>query len=396
MYIPKVILTTLAVCSAVPAAKFRITDGVSRNTARNKIKAKLMENAKPLKRKLEDAEDEEVVIDLTEYSIVFEKCQYVKFYNAGDEDGGDEEGDDGFAINKFVVFKLCDSDSCSTACNYNYGEFVVDMETYVEAMIQMKQESVENMCEQCNENCQVDDQYGGDLSDDCQECLDKCDGYDNLEDNGMGDASEFIECAGGQNDDDAEYFTGAYCSDGGSAIKIGVFSDENCVNSVNGMDAATVQGFQNGFSYHILSAAYSSDCISCLQEVDEDEDQADDYEPETNEICQELYDAAGKCETNFKGGYLQYYDSQSSNEESVCEFISSLDSGTYDQTGEIVIGDGGVSYKKGGTTATNGQKFVLTIFILSTIGLASYAAILHQKITGGTTSGLSKQGGAMA
>eukprot|EP00587_Corethron_hystrix_P009314 CAMPEP_0113313264 /NCGR_PEP_ID=MMETSP0010_2-20120614/9758_1 /TAXON_ID=216773 ORGANISM="Corethron hystrix, Strain 308" /NCGR_SAMPLE_ID=MMETSP0010_2 /ASSEMBLY_ACC=CAM_ASM_000155 /LENGTH=363 /DNA_ID=CAMNT_0000169243 /DNA_START=166 /DNA_END=1257 /DNA_ORIENTATION=+ /assembly_acc=CAM_ASM_000155 len=363
------------------------------------MKARLMERAKPLKRKLDEAEeDEEVAIDLTGYSIVFEKCQYVKYYNVGDdENGGDDQGDDVLSTNKFVIFKLCNSNSCSLGCNYDYAEYVVDMDTYIQSMIEMKNESIENMCNSCEENCQADDQYGN-LSDDCQSCMNECEGYENLEDNGYGDASQFTECMGGNGDDDAAYYTGAYCADDGSKIDIGVFSDENCVYSVSGMNAYEIQGYANGFSDHLLSAAYSTDCVSCLKEVNDDEDQADDYEPETSETCQELYDAAGKCETptSFAGGYLDYYDSQSANEESVCNFISSLDSGTYDETGEIVIGDGGVKTMKGGSAATGGQKFFLTVLILTTLGLAGHAVTIHQKITGSSSVDLTKQGGAIA
>eukprot|EP00587_Corethron_hystrix_P004337 CAMPEP_0113310272 /NCGR_PEP_ID=MMETSP0010_2-20120614/7982_1 /TAXON_ID=216773 ORGANISM="Corethron hystrix, Strain 308" /NCGR_SAMPLE_ID=MMETSP0010_2 /ASSEMBLY_ACC=CAM_ASM_000155 /LENGTH=400 /DNA_ID=CAMNT_0000165691 /DNA_START=99 /DNA_END=1301 /DNA_ORIENTATION=+ /assembly_acc=CAM_ASM_000155 len=400
MFFSKVLLACLAGVAGASSGKFPITNGVTKNTAENKMKSKLMSKARPLKRKLEDGgdgEDEEVVIDLTGYSIVFDKCQYVKFYNVdGEGDENDEEGV--LATNKFVIFKLCNSNQCSNGCSYDYAEYVVDMDTYVAAMIQMKQESVENTCNTCNENCQVDDQYAGDLSDDCQSCLNECDSYENMEDNGYGDASQYTECAQFGGDDDAEYSIGPYCSDDGSKISIGVFSDEYCSGEPTGKDAGSMLGYANGLSDYLLSATYSTDCVSCLQEVNDDEDQADDYEPETSETCQELYESAGKCESpsNFAGGYLEYYDSQSANEETICNFISSLDSGTYDQTGEIVIGDGGVRTKKGDSSATKGQKFFLTVLILSTIGLAGYAFTLHQKAVGGTTEGLSKQGGAIA
>jgi len=400
MYFSNLLLTGLAVLAGTSAARFPLTNGITKNTAENKMKSKLLSKAKPLSRRLEDGDDAdaEVAIDLTGYSIVFEKCQYVKFYNVGDEDNGgnDEDGGSVLSTNKFVIFKLCNSNSCSSGCNYDYAEYVVDMDTYVAALIEMKQESVENTCGTCQENCQLDDD-AAQYSSDCQTCMDTCDSYDNLEENGYGDASEYTECQQAANDDDANaYYTGAYCSNDGSQISIGVFSDENCSSRVSGKSAATMAGL-SGFSDHILSATYSSDCISCLVEND-DEDQADDYEPETAETCQELYDAAGKCEspTSFAGGYLSYYSSQASNEDDICNFISSLDSGTYDQSGEIVIGDGGVSYRSGGSGATGGQKFFLTVLILGTIGLAGYAAMLHQQITGGSTDGLGKQGGALA
>eukprot|EP00588_Corethron_pennatum_P001321 CAMPEP_0194298960 /NCGR_PEP_ID=MMETSP0169-20130528/60450_1 /TAXON_ID=218684 /ORGANISM="Corethron pennatum, Strain L29A3" /LENGTH=547 /DNA_ID=CAMNT_0039049013 /DNA_START=463 /DNA_END=2107 /DNA_ORIENTATION=+ len=466
MYFSKVLLTTIAALAGASAAKFPVTNGVTKNTANNKFKSKLLSKAKPLKRKLDegdDAADEEIAIDLTGYSIVFEKCQYVKFYNVGDEDGqNDEEGGSVLSVNKFVIFKLCNSNYCSSGCNSDYAEYVIDMETYVAALIEMKQESVENYCGQCQENCQQDDDAAA-YEGDCADCMEECDAYDALEENGYGDASEYTECQDAGNDDDANaYYTGAYCSDDGSKISIGVFSDEYCSSLVSGKSAAKMLGV-TALSTHILSATYSSDCISCLKEQEEaqdeddqaeskisigvfsdeycsslisgqdaaetlgvtalsthilgatyssdcisclkeqeeaqdEDDQAEEQEAETSETCQALYDSAGKCEspTGFQGGYLEYYSSQASNEDDICNFISSLDSGTYDQTGEIVIGEGGVKTVSGGSTATGGQKFFLTVLILSTAGLAGYAAMLHQKITGGSADGLSKQGGAMA
>mmetsp|Transcript_38097 Transcript_38097/g.74631 ORF Transcript_38097/g.74631 Transcript_38097/m.74631 type:complete len:402 (+) Transcript_38097:79-1284(+) len=392
MHFSTVFLTGFVAIAGVSAAKFPITNAVTKNTAENKMKSKLLSKARPLARKLDegdDAADEDLVIDLTNYSIVFEKCQFVKFYNVG-EDNGDEEGDV-LSTNKFVIFKLCNSNNCSSGCKSDYAEYVVDMETYVAALIEMKQESVENTCNTCQENCQVDDDTPN-YSVKCQSCMDRCDRYDALEENGYGDASQYTACAAVGNDDDADaYYTGAYCSDDGSQISIGVFTDEYCSNSVSSKDAATVLGL-TALSDHILSATYSSECISCLQEVEDGEDEADDYEPETAETCQNLYDAAGKCETptGFSGGYLSYYSSQASNEEDVCTFISSLDSGTYDQTGDIVIGEGGVKTISGkSNTATSAQSLFLAVLILSTMGLAGYAAMLHDEISGGKSDGLS-------
>ena len=100
----------------------------------------------------------------------------------------------------------------------------------------------------------------------------------------------------------------------------------------------------------------------------------------------------------FVGISSDYYDeasNQVSNENLVCEFIDSLKSGTYSQDGEIVIG-GSKMYTNGGTSTTGGQKFALTFFIIGTVGLAVYAAMLHSQLTKGGKADLSTQGGAMA
>jgi hypothetical protein len=89
------------------------------------------------------------------------------------------------------------------------------------------------------------------------------------------------------------------------------------------------------------------------------------------------------------------YDNQMLNEELVCNFITAVKSGTYDMTGEIVI-TGGRATVGGGTTTTGMQKFSLTFFILGSVGLAGYAAMMHSQLTKGAKADLSRQGGAMA
>jgi hypothetical protein len=42
------------------------------------------------------------------------------------------------------------------------------------------------------------------------------------------------------------------------------------------------------------------------------------------------------------------------------------------------------------------QKFSLTFFILGSVGLAGYAAMMHSQLTKGAKADLSRQGGAMA
>jgi len=158
-------------------------------------------------------------------------------------------------------------------------------------------------------------------------------------------------------------------------------------------------------SHALLKTVYSSDCISCLvpEEEDENDDQknnndGEEQEVEFLEMSEQLYEAAAKCEkTNgSNSGYANYdeYDNQLAQESVVCDFVESLKAGSYDESGEIVV-NGANSAIFGGSDTTGGQKFALTFFVLGTVGLAGYAAMLHSKLTKGTF-GLSKSGGAMA
>merc|ERR1712087_19967 len=72
---------------------------------------------------------------------------------------------------------------------------------------------------------------------DCDTCQDECDAYENLEDNGMYDATDFIECQmiyDPEDDGQGAYYAGPMCASNGEKIKIGVFSDENCYTRAYG------------------------------------------------------------------------------------------------------------------------------------------------------------------
>lgn len=83
-----------------------------------------------LGRRLNDADEYEV--DISGYSVMFEQCQFVKSYN--DELAEEEEVETVLATQRFVLFRLC-PDDC-TSCNYNYGEYLVDLESYLEATVE--------------------------------------------------------------------------------------------------------------------------------------------------------------------------------------------------------------------------------------------------------------------
>ena len=210
-----------------------------------------------------------------------------------------------------------------------------------------------------------------------------------------------------EDDGKAGLYAGPMCASSGSKIKIGVFTDEDCnvPDSDKDVDDYLMDGdgVSMKLSHALLKTVYSSSCISCLQVEEEDEnggndDNADEQEPEVVEMCEQLYEASAKCEkTNgFDDGYANYYgyENQLAQEGVVCDFVESLKAGSYDESGEIVV-NGANSSIGGGAETTGGQKFALTFFVIGTVGLAGYAAMLHSKLTKGS-SGLSESSGAMA
>jgi len=405
--------------SNVAATPFQSSPVKSKRNSKTSNIARLLSKSRPTKRsqlhrRLDEAEEQE--IDLSGYSVRYVKCQFVKSYD--DELAENEEAGTVLATNRFVIFRLCPSDTCS----YNYGEYLVDMDAYLESAIEYHQEQQEEMCNYCDEVCAADDDAGGrklrkleqDIS--CDTCVEECNFYENMEDNGYVDASNFVECqqVADQDDDGNAYFAGAMCSSSGEKIKIGVFADEDCSQVVQGVN---VEDYLDAkLSNSLMKNVYSTTGISCIkpdwevEEEDENGNQDDDEEEEVeiNEMCMNLYEVSGKCEqihgfaesyanrNNGNGNNNQNANyNQAAQEDLVCQFIKVMKKGAYDETGEIIL-QSRVTAVEGATAATGGQKFALTVFILGTAGLAVYASTLHSQITKGGASGLVTQGGAMA
>jgi len=413
---------TAAVVSANPFAPAK-----SSSSAKAAYMSKLMRNARPtensvLGRRLD--EDEEYEVDISGYSLKFEQCQFVKAY---DDELAGEDSETILATRRFVIFRLCPTGSCDS-CSYNFGEYIVDLEEYLEATVDYQKEIQEDMCDACQEcnnweeneeNEEGEDDEGRrrrrlqNYNVDCDSCYDECMKIENMEDNGYIDATEFLECQmvyDPEDDGKGALYAGPLCASNGSKIKIGLFTDEECnvPDSDKDVDDYLMDGdgVSMKLSHALLKTVYSSECISCEKPEEEEENNDDanndeeeeEKEPEVLEMCEQLYDAAAKCEkTNgFDNGYANYdgYANQLAQEGVVCDFVESLKAGSYDETGEIVV-NGANSSIGGGAETTGGQKFALTFFILGTAGLAGYAAMLHSKLTKGA-KGLTDTGGSMA
>jgi hypothetical protein len=382
----------------------------------------LMAAARPtpdsqLRRRLEDGGE----IDLTSYSIKFEKCLYIKQY--------DEEHNDQTVLEtqKLVVFRLCPNNGggvcSSSSCSSNYGEYIIDMDAYLESTLQHKKDEQDAYCEAC-QSCAAD---GGrrdrrrrraTTAVDCGTCYSQCLNIENMEDYGYVDAAEYHRCGKVYENDNTGhvYYAGALCDKSGTRIKVGLFTDEYCENLDSDAAPDTYikkNGYNVKLSYHLMKLTFATDsCVASCASVDDDDDDGDgDYaEAETAEVCRTLYDAAGKCETpySFASGISsqsEYYDSQIANENTVCEYIANINSGAYDESGELIVKSTKTINIVGGTKydtvqTTGGQKFALTFFVIGTVGFVGYAAILRQRVNQYVLKGLigsaKRAGGTMA
>jgi hypothetical protein len=247
-------------------------------------------------------------------------------------------------------------------------------------------------------------------------CYSECQNIENMEANGYVDASAYTGCVklNAADADGNNYYASAVCGSSGSSnqsrIKIGVFTDQYCTYYDDSLDIASMltnnDGTSMALSYHLLKETFASDtCIaSCLKEQENQNQNNNNGEAaaaEVSELCEQLYQTSGKCESahGFADGMKTYdeadYANQELNEELVCNFITAVKSGTYDLTGEVVV-TGGRHTVHGGSATTGMQKFSLTFFILGTLALAGYAAMMHSQLTKGSKADLARQGGAMA
>jgi len=423
-----------AVVSANPFAPAK-----SVNSAKAAYMSKLLENARPTensqlgrRRRLDENEAEEEAeaeeayeyeVDISAYSLKFEQCQFVKAY---DDELAGEDSETILATRRFVIFRLCPTGSCDS-CSYNFGEYIVDLQDYLDATVEYQKDMQDEMCNTCQAYCynnQNDDAAAAADDDaaaadddearrlqnyniDCDSCYDECMKIENMEENGYIDATDFLDCQmvyDPEDDGKGALYAGPMCASNGSKIKIGLFTDDECNVPDTDKDVDDYLMDENGgnmkLSHALLKTVYSSGCVSCAapQEYNGNDDAAYAQEAEVLDMCDQLYDAAAKCEkTNgFDDGYSNYdgYENQLAQEEVVCDFVESLKAGSYDETGEIVV-YGANSSTGGYSETTGGQKFALTFFILGTAGLAGYAAMLHSKLTKGVV-GLTQAEGSMA
>jgi len=385
------------------ASMWRVLTGLLLTTATVRAST----SAAAVIRRLQDDDAAYFEYDLSAFSLRFEKCQFVKMYD--DDLAQDEDSTTPLALKHFVVFRLCPSDSCDK-CEV-YGTYTLDVENYLEMTIENQAQDFEDMCENCNEQCNGDGDY-------CSGCGKTCYLYDNLEASGYVDASQYIQCQqlDLQNDDDGNnnaadddgaaiaLYIGPRCNSGNS-ITIGLFSDENCFEPIEdgSMDIEEILGAK--LSYHLLRHTYSSTdsvCLSCAEgvyEADDDQDAAD--EDNVNEMCENIYKASAKCETEtgLTNGFIQTnrededYENQVENEFMACTFIKSLIWNSYTETGEINFQDTQDVIVR---QMTQNQKISVGLLGGVFAGLLGLLLYFHLKIKEASQPDLVSPGGSLA
>lgn len=439
-------------------------------------------------RRLDGENDEDDYgFDVTQFSFKYAGCSAVATYS--DDMAGDEEYSSVVMAKRFVVFRLCPTAYCSDdypyGCGGGYGEYIVDMDDYLDIMAQYQEEKLERYCEYCEECMEVNeeeeeeeqqddeeeeeeeedneedeedqddeeddgderkrrrlDDADGDEEDqeededendeDAEEgndeeendeeendnaaaneyCADyqACNNYayvcgDDENDNGDDDEEEevdykdFFECQEVDNDNDNNngnaYFVGPHCSYDKKTITVGLYTDEYCSEYVgNDVDISNVLGFY--IDGDALADYYDEDCVTCnaadlpYQNQDEDGDDDDEEEEaEVTELCELLFEEAGKCHKYMEDVDEEAYgENQAENEDTVCGFIQNVVTGQYDELGYIYLSADDYSkdnrdnqYATTASEVSIGQIFGLLVTALACIILVVWACFLHRKLT---------------
>lgn len=303
------------------------------------------------------------------YEIKFQGCHHISQWNGEAED----EDDVRVYTKRLARFRLCPEGSCdsddSSGCSAKYGDYVVDMGTFLASWLEAQEDEKEYQCEvyadKCEEMCDDD----GD--DDCEQAcytgygMSYCmDGDDDDNANNF-DPQDYAECAAFEfgrrqledaNDDgDAEYYVGPYCADQGGEIRLGLFTDETCT-------AFSATAFENMAGYELpyseSPGMVGSMCMSCGEQDGDDED--GDGDVDVKEVCENLYGTSGKCETKMSIDYPN---------ESACTYIEGI---------KIIREDGVI--RTSTTKKSKAAAVCIGLFTTAAVLLGAYVYYLRTKL----------------
>jgi hypothetical protein len=355
--------------------------------ADSELGSKLMANA----RRVEENAD----VDFTYvagYSIKFQGCHSIQQWN----DEADGEEDVRIATKRLVRFRLCPTDSCTTAnaggCNSGYGEYIIDMNIFLQAYMQSVETYNEYRCEYLQQMvCACNDDDGNQQDDGFDEdiCLWDCyvaNGVEDIcadrnpynEDEQQQEEAfkleEYMECGRFevQDNDDAnnrrldqqevEYYLGPYCSDNGGAIFLGMFTDDTCTTFADAYGGkSTYQTLAKTTMPYSETSVIELDCLSCKEPEDFNNDGNDNEDgDEVAEVCEAIYAEAGKCESSMG------IDNPNTN---ACTYMEGI---------KIVRKNGIITQNssKGNKTAS----VFIGIFVVAFVLLAAYVYYLKTKL----------------
>ncbi|KAL7543857.1 hypothetical protein ACHAXR_013227 [Thalassiosira sp. AJA248-18] len=287
-------------------------------------------------------------------------------------------------------------------CQSNYGEYMMEMDYYLQLMQEYQEERFETYCQYCEEcmykvyeqwvkngggrklsyeefkNSEEHDEHRklsniprelGGYYGACPE-YDTCVEYQNVCGGGVEDEySEYFECVEVQRNNGNVAYIGPHCAEDGFTITLGVFGDEYCNEYIgNGVSIANFIGEDMDIEEDALKGYYNSAhgatldqlqflneenvCIPCRkgdliwEEEGNQDDDGDNYnydDDEINELCENLYKVSARCDKHYRSysnkSKMAKYAEAVAQEDLTCDFIDSVVMGNYNEMGIVNLGD---------------------------------------------------------
>jgi hypothetical protein len=282
-------------------------------------------------RTLEEAASSDFVAD---YSIYFDGCHNTTSWSSY-----------GYQIVSLVRFRLCPTKYVHSGKCFSkrVGEYLTPMETFVDAYMNYRMESIRQKCESMRETCGCNDK-----DDDClftcynsysysdfswSQCAQQQQGKDDKEER-LGECQK-LEVKNNNNNkdrflaqDENSYYIGPYCGTGGNGIFLTLYSDAYCTVAISG--AATYYNYITGYEmpYQFkegTSGMISKGWVACVDDSNGNGNGNDNNKNDKNrkdgtafQLCEESYASSAKCEANMTS--LAYPDT------SACAYIAQVKS----------------------------------------------------------------------
>jgi hypothetical protein len=325
-------------------------------------------------------------------SLKYQGCYHTQVWNGE----ANEDEDVKVSTQRLVRFRLCPSGSClmdnPAGCKSGYGDYVIDMETYLKAYMEIVQKDHEYSCNMEKEGedfaaCEDADnkeycEYDTYLAKGMEYCVDRnpYEEEDGNQNQGQNQNEMMNKIAEGcqqfkannrrelEENQQVNYYLGAYCSDTGGAIHVGLFTDDSCSVFVDESDngAATFLSLAGYEMPYATATLIGTECVSCKEPKDVNQNgENDQYDAdEVKEACENLYAGSGKCEA--------FLDTLASPTTSACNFMEGIK--IYRKNGSLI--------RLAGNSSITASVFI-GLFATSFVLLGGYAFHLKTKLDRG-------------
>lgn len=328
------------------------------------------------------------------YSIKYLGCHTIKQWNPDIDDQDDVR----IEVRNLVRFRLCPESYCGggKGCGNDYGDYVVDMNTYMKAYSEASKRAIDYDCKTYLYNkcdCEDGDDRGDDFNKeyceyDCfirnkkiaSKCVDR-NPYEQDEENKKkdmdinrilengckefdspdydDDTNEYYGRRLDEEDEEEKYYFGSYCADQGGRVYLGLFTDDSCTNFADRNAGRTTykaltRGEEMPFSTY---SVVGTECLSCVEKKDpyKSDDGNGDEEVEIIEAC-EIIQQSGKCEKRLNDG-------PTNPNNAGCEYIEGI---------KLTLKSGVID-----TSATRPNKVVSFFIFLSAVSFVLFGSYVY-------------------